>query len=235
MKPIYRSNGSYMCRIIASAPLLYFPFNEQSGLVAKNWGSLGIPADGSYTGVDLAAMSGPKGGLAPYFDGANDFVSIYSAALVAAFSGSAGTMMIWAKVYDASIWTYATYRILMIIKNDASNWVDIDRTTANNRIYVIYRANGINSAPGIVVSTLDWFHIALTWDAPNDIVRGYLNGVQQGADINGLGVFSGTPDSRWCCIGAGSNTPTAVFNGYLAHAALWDRALSPSEILLLGQ
>ena len=71
---------------------------------------------------------------APAFDGTNSYVNIYSASLNTAFSGSAGTFLCWAKVSGAGVWTDAAWRNLITLRVDASNYVEIAKSSTNNRL-----------------------------------------------------------------------------------------------------
>ena len=236
MKPLFRSKGSYNCRIIASDPLLYFPLDEASGSVAKNWGSLGAAANGSYTGVDLHSTPGPKGGGAPYFDGVNDSVDINSAGLAAAFPGSEGSVLAWAKVYDAAVWTDSQGRYVVQFNDGASNVFNMRRAPTDYYLTWYYNAGGVskvkNKTDG---NSLDWMALVCTWSASADECIVYYNGEQYGSKLTSLGVWDGTIDSSLCAIGSYSNSPSYVWKGYISHVALWDRALTPAEILSLYQ
>jgi hypothetical protein len=227
-----------MSRIIASAPIVYFPLNEKSGSVAKNWGSLGAAANGSYTGVDLANMSGPKGGVAPYFDGANDVVDIYSAALAAAINGLEGSALIWAKVENISVWLDGeTRRLFYIGASSAAPYVcfNKDSSGSSGKIAHIYRPAtyfAILSSP--FTTRADWLFIAQTWSNSADQFIAYIDGAQSGSPVTGLDAWSGALGSDKCTIGSYAvSSPSQVYQGYLSHFAFWDRVLTPTEIASL--
>jgi hypothetical protein len=236
MKPIFRSKGSYNSRIIATAPLVYFPLDEVSGSVAKNWGSLGAAANGSYTGVDLHYTPGPKGGGAPYFDGVNDYVNFYSAALAAAFNGDAGSILVWAKVFNPGVWTDGQYRNPLMVGADGTiNYLLIRKKSGDNQMSWYRYANSVLQT--VVLTTTgptNWMQLALTWSKNADQVKTFFNGTQSGNTQTGLENFIGNIASNYAVVGAFNSSIAQPWYGYLAHAAVWDRVLTPAEIASLA-
>jgi hypothetical protein len=236
MKPLFRSKGSYNAMVIGSKPLIYFPMNDPSGLVAKNWGTLGVASDGAYTGVDLRNMPGPKGGSVPYFDGANDFLNLYSAAMASAFNGNLGTLMVWIKARTAGIWTDATTRYIAYLKVDSGNYLRFYKTTTDNQ-FIIARAASTHAEQISTTSmggSTAWHCILMHWDdAGTNEVRHYIDGSQVGSTIEAY-TFVGSLASDQSLAGAGTSVPNYVWDGYLAHLALWDRVLTPAEISMLA-
>jgi hypothetical protein len=80
-----------------------------------------------------------------------------------------------------------------------------------------------------------WLHMAITWDKIQDEVKFYLDGVQVGTTQSSLGSWSGSLASDKCVIGAQDNSGAAVWYGYLAHVALWDKALSGKQVLWVSK
>jgi hypothetical protein len=234
---VIRSKGGlYTSKFIATQPLLYFPLNESSGTAAINRGSLGTPANGTYTGVDLANTAGPKTPfLAPYFDGVNDYVNIMSAALDATYNGQLGTIACWYKMNDMSLWTDGVYHwFIRLDRAGAQNKIQLLKRDVNNMLYWNYYANGVDtSITDITHADTSWHFMAMTWNLAADQMRAYLDGAQIGGTITGLGTWqAGNLDHA--NIGVQYLTPTYPHKGWLAHAALWNRVLSPTELLALA-
>src|SRR3990170_1264747 len=106
-------------RTASSALIGYWPFNENDGTTAWDWGKAGgrngtssgvIPADKFLYGLD--------GGPAYKFDGSDDYVSVAVTALLAAFSGAEFTFSIWAYSLD---WADSAERTLMYLADAAEN------------------------------------------------------------------------------------------------------------------
>ena len=218
----------YFAKVLSTRPTAYWPLSETSGAVANDISGNGY--HGAYTGVDLAQPGIGDGRTAPYFDGANDYTNVYSAGLAAAFNGAEGTLLVWARVADAGVWTDGASRYMMNLYVNASNRIHIVKSSSNNLVAMLYRANGTSQQHSFSAFTLSWLALALTWSAADDEVCGYANGVAAGVPLSGLGAWAGVLSASTTVIGAYSTTPTGVYLGWLGHAALWNRALTPTEV-----
>jgi hypothetical protein len=233
-----RDQGGYIEKVagVEAANLIgYWPLNELSGAVAND--QSGNERDGSYTGVTLAQTGIGDGNTCPLFDGANDYVDVGSASFISAFSGVAGTILAWIKVSDAGVWTDSNQRTVIYWMASTANRVKIERSTANNTMSVIYRANSATKQINISTSSTDWIHIGLTWDknaGATGEVKVYYNGSQYGSTLENLGVFVGSLDIDRILVGASIKTPNAVWDGYIAHVAAWTKALTAAQILNLA-
>ena len=229
--------ATYTDKVLATGPLLYFPLNETAGAAAVNYGSLGTAANGSYTGVTLANAAGPAGeGMAPFFDGANDYVDIYSAALDAAFSGATGTVMAWAKV-AAGAWNDGTIRKVFRILGDINNYYEMGQLAAANTSQHYGKAGGGAASINTGMSPATWICFAQTWSDGNndDEFRAFISGAQTGATSANLNNWTaGGLNANGAVIGAASTVPQNPWHGWLAHAAVWDHVKTPAEILDLA-
>lgn len=217
-----------------SANLVFlFPINETAGVTADN--AEGTAArDGTYTGVDLNNAIGPDGEPVPYFDGTGDRVNIYSNSTRDAFDGSAGTIFIQFKVENLGVWTDGSWRHAIKLAADASNYVIIVKRSTNNQLTFWYTAGGTIKERTITISETGWITAALTWDADEDEVRAYYQGNQQGATFTGLGAWAGTLNSTLCTIGSQSSVGGQAFQGWEGNGALWNDALTSTEIAALS-
>ena len=224
------SGATYGSAILATGPIAYWPLDEASGSVARCL--VNAAMNGTYEGPTLANAVGPDGAsLHPLFDGSNDRVDIQSAALAAAFSGAAGTMALWAKVYNAAVWTDSAVRYAAALRVDSSNYVCNGRHSNDNTIFSNYRAGG-TSEPEYNAghSATGWIHLAITWDKAADAVIHYINGSQAGSADTGLKAWAG---SLAICSLGGWSASEYLWYGWLAHPALWSTALSATQILAL--
>lgn len=220
----------YGRKIIAMGPIAYWTMSDPVGsAVAQD--SSGNGRNGAYTGVTLGGAGIGDGRTAASFDGSASYCNVYSASLAGAFSGPAGSIIGWAKVANAGAWADATVRRFMTIQVDANNRVYIEKVAGANTFGFNYVAGGTAKTRNRTTSTTAWFHAGLTWDKNADQVVGYFNGIQEGATLNALGTWAGVPVSTNCNIGANATTPTSVWNGSLAHWAVFNRALSAAEML----
>jgi hypothetical protein len=209
---------------------------ESSGSVAAD--SSGHGYNGAYTGVDLAYYTGIGGDKAPYFDGVNDFVNIYSVGLAAAFDSQEGSAIVWGKVSAAGIWTDGQAHSLFALGVDGTNnFIGLDKSTANNTVRGYYKAGGTSSSAsgtGLGGQTGNII-LGITWSKSADKVIFYGNGSQIDTTKTGLGVWAGALDSTLCSIGARNITPAQVWSGMVSLCALWSVALTPAEMLNLSK
>ncbi len=226
----------YTNKVIALAPIAYWPMSELSGLTMLD--ASGNARDGAYKGVGgplLGQIGIGDGRNAPLFDGTDDYANAFSAALQAAFSGVAGTIVQWVKVSAAGVWSDSTTRRSLQFQVDANNLVRFGRGTVNNQFVGAYTAAGTTKS--VVVTTAaptGWVHWAITWDAGADEVKVYMNGVQTGTTQTGLGVWAGSIATTTTTIGAASTSGGNPWSGYIAHTAVWTSALNATQILSLA-
>lgn len=229
---LYGAHMPYYKKVLGYGPIAYWPMWEPAGAVA---GCLVDPAqNGAYTGVTLGQLGIGDGKTCPYFDGANDYNNIYSVPFAGAFNGAEGTAIIWAQVLNAAVWTDASFRNVINILADFNNYIDIIKFAVNNWLTYRYIAGGVAEQIDYVTpAPTTFFSAGITWSAsapPTGEMRAYFNGIQVGATQVGLGVWAGAPAVGTTLIGAGNLVPGQVWNGYLAHGAVWDRPLTPVEM-----
>lgn len=231
-KPVlfYTPVASYAIKVLKTDPIAYWVQGEASGLVAVD--QVDSPAqDGIYQGVTLGQPGIGDGNTAPRYDGVNDFTDIYSASLAAAFDATQGTLAIWARVAAVGDWTDGVIRVMVQLFVDGNNFVRIDKGAGNNTLEFIYRAGAVTKQRNVnPVTDLIFMHLAATWSASADEFRVYFNGAQSGATLNALGAWVGALANTRCLIGANTQVPANVWDGYLAHCVVWDRPLSAPEI-----
>jgi hypothetical protein len=216
----------------AVRPISYLPLWEPSGIVANDIS--GNARHGAYTGVTLGQTGISDGRTSPLFDGINDYTNIYSASLAGAFNGAEGTVVLWGFL-PAGVWIDSQTRVFVGIRVDANNLVIINRTSTNNQLLLRYVAGGTISGGTITFSSTTWFHMAITWSKSADQMIRYINGAQTGATSTGLGVWAGALSSTQCTLGALNTVPQQILSGNLAHAAIWNKALSPAQIARLAK
>jgi hypothetical protein len=234
--PVALALGAYHERALATQParlIAYWRLNESAGTVVED--SSDANHDGTATGVTWGQGGIGDGYPAAGFDGVNDVINVYSAGLAGAFDGSAGTLMAWFKV-GVGAWTDGASRILVEFEADADNYVRLSKlNTPTNTLRWRYRAGGTTkSVDKSGVSDSGWLCVALTWDKSANQMNAYFNGAQEGATQTGLGTWAGSLASTASVIGAISTAAANPWHGDVAHVAIWDVALSASEIAALG-
>jgi len=226
--------------LIESHPLTMFPLWETGGLIANDLSGNGRNGAFAPGGVTYGQPGVGDGQGCAKLDGggaAVGYIDAYSASMAAAFNSSVGSMMIYAAPDDAGAWTSGAEKYIYRYRSTVNNRIDIlKRANPSDTIAAQYVANGVASSVELFgLSAADFYQIVLTWNKPGDRVRGYLNGLQFGPDVTGLGVWAGALNAGLCGIGAGGATNYEVWPGRLAYAVLWDREITPTEALAFAR
>lgn len=225
------SKANYWQRLktLQAANLLaLWRMNEAAGAVVAD--SSGNSYNGSATGVTWGQAGIGDGGTAPLFDGANDYIDVQSAGLTTAFNAAAGTVSIWV---NATTWNDGAASVVLSFRVNNDNAVLISKATGGD-VTVRYRAGATNKDVVISAASLTngkWHLMTITWSVAADEVKVYLDGAQSGLTQTSLGTWVGAPGIM--LIGAVTTTPTSVWAGKLALAALWNVALTPAQIASL--
>lgn len=219
--------------------LAYWPLDEASGTFAGD--DSGIGRHGSYKGSgEPSPGNSLQGFTAPVFDGTNDYINFYSTSLRDAFNGALGTLLAWVRVDGGSRWTDSTSRRAVMLQADANNIVSIVKNSTSGQIQGTYTAGGTTGKQVIDANQFsrNWVCVAFTWNAANDIIKLYTDGVRVtgvAGQQDGLGTWAGTLGPTTTVIGNSSTVgTTAVWNGAVAHVAVWDAELSAAEIAMLA-
>lgn len=225
---------AYTNKVIALAPIAYWPLADASGATATD--ESGNGRNGTYTSVTLGATGIGDGRTAATFVAASSsLVNVYTAGLAGAFNGAEGTMAAWAQVSGSGVWTDGSVRRVMILQASATNVIRIGRIGSNNVITIQYVANNVSKSVNHTASgQTTWLHFAITWSASNNRMRAYVNGAQTGANQTGLGVWAGSLASTGAVLGTDSTTPAFLWSGNIAHAAVFASELTPAQILSLA-
>lgn len=223
---------SYQERILSLAPIGYWPLDEASGGTATNYGTLGSSANGAYSGVTLNNIIAPGRTYAPLWDAVNDRVSISTTALQAGFTPAEFTFLIWGKVANAGVWTDGVQRDLLYLgynSNPGGNYIEVGKSNVANTLIFKRFANGTNvTQTRSPVSPTDWFLFGGTVSESAGQLISYYNAIAAGP--SGTGVFTGvTFNANQQNIGS-TTSAAGGFSGWLAHAMLWNRALTVEEI-----
>ena len=232
---------AYMRRILETegADLLaYWPLAEAAGAVAHNLEGT-VARDAAYTGVTLGEPGIGDGATCPWWDSANDFCNIYSASLAANFDGNEGTIFWWMKVTDAGVWADGRVRKLFLLACGAStndDFVMCQKTGASGRLDFLYGPGvsyKIITADGI--TDTGWIPCAMTFTHEgSDLYKAYMYGEALAPTHSSLNNWTMSLVDGRCEIGAGANPPYQVWDGWLAHVAIWNKALSDAQIVALS-
>jgi hypothetical protein len=217
--------GCISVRVYVSCPAI------NTGIAYFDDVSVLAPMHGLYTGVDLANANGPAKTKtkAPYFDGANDYVNIFSAPLASYLSGTLGTLGIWCKLNGS--WAGTTRYHAIRFLADANNYVYIEKSgTVNQWKFALNSGGAIAQVLDATAYSLGsaWFLSVLTWDKAANELKGYVNNAQVGTTQAIAGTWAGSATTA--LIGAATLTPVYVWDGWLAHAFILNRVAALAEI-----
>lgn len=177
----------------------------------------------------------PRIGKCLSHDGVNDLVNPYSGDLNSVFNPELGTLLVFAKVSAAGVWTDGTLRRVVMFQADASNFVLIGRPITNNTLQIRYTAGGVDSVINATLSATGFFMAALTWDKPGNAMKAYVNGVKSGATQAISGVWAGNFGTTTMGIGASNTSGNQPWSGFLSHPYLVNRAMTAAELLTIAQ
>lgn len=184
-----------------------------------------------------------------YFDGVDDGINALTAShygtilntlQAALLSSDAGTMMIWAKPWNASMWTEVdagdstTHSLFWLSDGTANNTACSSKFgSEDNIISSCYSANGTGlqayMGAGIGYGA-NWFHCCSTWSKTNDHYRNYFNGkpnTHVDWEKTGLGTWNAL---RVFYLSIGNKNTVEHWKGWLAHCAIWDKELSQPQV-----
>lgn len=199
---------------MSQSPALYWRLGETSGDIAGDLSGNG--RDGTYLGTYVLGKAGPLTG------DRNRAVSLAGNGMVRSsynpFSnGSARTFGGWARL-DAPRHNHAFF-------GGASNSNRYLRHVSSTRDI---EWSGVATFVDAVPSLEEWFHWVLVIDEPNSSLSLHVNGRLVGTRTD----FT----QRWVevgnlQVGGLGAVPSSAWDGLLGEIAVWERALSPTEIL----
>jgi hypothetical protein len=212
--------------------IFYAPLWEPSGSVITDLAAGRHGVTGGATPPAFGSAGIGDGRTALSFPGATAFGNIYSAGLAGAFNGAEGTLLAWAKVSGAGVWTDGTQRTLVHLGADANNEIWIYKPTLNNQVILrLRRGGGVASAVTYSgQADVGWVCWVITWDAN---LTTYKNGVVAAPVANG-DVWAGALAATLNVLGAYTTAAGTPYSGVIAHVAVFDRALAATEIAALG-
>lgn len=224
---------SYARRVLSVQPanlIRYWPLWEPAGTSGagsvKDQSSLGGHATPSNVTFGVAGV-GVR--TAASFNDSSSNVNIYSAALNTAFNTGELTLACWLLVAN---WTAAAAKYAFNL-GTGSHSVGIYQA-ATGQLSFIYNTTNVKQVAPTGLSYAGWFNAVLTISKSADRMRAYINGAQAGSDLTGLGAWSGALASVACAVGAAYSIPLNVWNGRIAHAAIWTKELTAAEVAALA-
>lgn len=221
-----------------SGLLALFPFQEESGAIAKVYSNVTpVPSNGAYSNQVLIGQPATSVlGRAIFNNASGARVALYSANLASAFAYTEASLFLFAKVQNASVWTNGIGGLLCQLRADGANFVNFAKQTVNNRFQYSINMGGIMKTSFITFSSTSFFMPCITWSKTNDRIRLYMNGALQGAPITGIGTFASPLTSNNTVALAGDLAATASrFLGYECYLGIFNRELTATEVLQIAR
>lgn len=217
--------------LFGSSLLAHWPLSETSGTVAVD--KSGNNLHGAYVGPTLAGDTSPFNRPAPTFDGINDEVNIYSAALNAAFNTEEGAIFIFSKMASA-VWADGVGRTKFNIRATASNYITFAKQATAGDVTILNVRGG--TASGFTfsgMSSTGFNCYCVTWSKSNNRMSVYLNGYFMPPLYTLLGTWTGALDSARCKIAASGGG--LYDKGTTSDVVIVSREATAAEVLRVAE
>lgn len=226
-------NGQYDAKIMqiqAGFHIDYWRLNDLVGSIAVDL--VDAARNGAYDAdVTLNAGLWTPGGASdpcPSWNGTSSDLNLLTSSLQSFFNGNKGTIALWFRMLDPAVWSDATVRTLARFRIDATNYIQLVKTTIANQFQFVRLGASINKTVThtFTGAPTTWQFVAFTWDNVADQVRAYVNGAQSGSTLTAIGTMSGALSSA----AVGSDPNASWWKGLISRASLWQVALTPTEV-----
>ena len=198
----------------------WFQLAEPSGTVAIDKSGRN---NATHTGVSLGKPGVNRLKRASQNDGATTYTNLIASASL--LNGNEGAIGVWA---TTGAWTDGVARFLVRIEVNTNNRAWIARAATNNRMFLRHTAGGTDKNITVLTAAPPgWFHTLLTWSLTQNKCDAYFNSISV-LETTNANAWVGTPTTM--LIGAGTTTPTLVWNGNINHVKLYNKWLNPFEV-----
>lgn len=212
-------------RIQAANLIGYWPLNGNANDIS------GYGYHGTTSNVTWTSAGWVDGSLCATFAG-NGYVNVFSAALAAAFNGSAGSVSMWQQVSAVGDWNDAAWRSTIDITVDGANSVSLAKRNTLNNFYFSHTSGGnTESRTYLTAGPTAWFHTGITWTIPGDQVIYYYAGAAVETDTV-LSAWAGTI-VRFL-LGAQTIALAQPWKGNIKDVGLWNTPLSGAQMAILA-
>jgi hypothetical protein len=202
-------------------PVAYWNFEEGGGTTVND--KSGNANTGTWNGSGNHWVSG-RSSKAGNFNGASDYVDVYSANLASAFNGKEGTITSWVKINSPS--NDGTNRGIFMFFKDNNNYFEIFKLTTGNLRFRRY-ANSVYSQQDYTVPANTWLQLAIAYSESQDSFKAYVNGTQIGSTVTGLGTWSGSIVEAKI----GKSFTGTYFNGSMDDFKIYNYARTGAQIM----
>ena len=183
--------------------------------------------NGTVSGATFSSTE--TGKRSALFDGSNDYINLTDNDVFEVNATDSRTFSLWFKLDSsaASSWMH-----LLNKRNVSSNntgWALYKNDTDKLDFVLVSGGTVVGTVTtNSAVSNNTWYHVAVTVDRTNDIMKIYLNGTLQ-TTTQSLASVGSVASTNPLYMGWGDNV--AYFDGSMDDFRVWERALSASEYL----
>ena len=159
------------------------------------------------------------------FNGSTQYVNCDTAA--GDMNAASGTISAWVRISDAMS---ANGQVLKA-STDSNNQLHLQYHNASEEWRFTYKAGGtvdLAVSSTTAEDTGDWVHVAMTWDASEDELKGYVNGTQVGGTKSSLGTWSGAINE--CYIGTNTLASNSFFKGNINEVSIFTNVADISKL-----
>lgn len=246
--PVPPEPDTYVEKVLKIKPsniIGYWPMSEHQG----NFTVEDVSPNG-YNGLGSSYLGSfgpsPDGEGAPLFYGTQDQVTYNNNGRIELsqsgfnddYDGSTGSFAIWFKLSNLVGQTgiYYPYKLANFVSNEYLGFTSIFDITWYGKViptdsYIVIKRNTSTLRTISGITDLNWHHIAVTWKVYLDEFRVYYDGDL----VTGGGMLPGWSGGiKKATIGSSFKQDTdkydGTFQGYLAHAILWDEILTQEDV-----
>lgn len=242
-----RDPVDYVNRVLELDPTVYWRLNEDPGVTTPSGRVYDQTTNGYYiihsTFPDAEYESFPPNtdDYTVRYNGTSDYTTINNANFypVGVFNGALYTISVWIRIYEKSTWPDIEQRTIIRLGKDIGNTISIYKNDADGFLTFTHRAGAgaVETVTESVGQPTSWAHVAMVvdqWVTPNPQWRAYFNGEEIGEIANSnCDAWSGPLMPAWNYIGVDLGI-TGFWKGGIAHMSIFDRALTPAQILDLA-
>jgi len=147
--------------------------------------------------------------------------------LAAALNPGEGGLILWARAYNAAVWTDGVTKTLFDLFMDGSNYLRFQYQGGAAKTLSMYYAAGGALVSGVDANCypLDWVCLGMTWSKSADGAEFYHNGQKFGT-VSGLGTWAGSATRA----SIGYQNVSNFWNGWLTDVLLVNRRITALEM-----
>jgi hypothetical protein len=223
-----------------AVPLAHWALDEGSGAVATDGSGNGLNGSlgGNLDTTGWVTTAAPTISVNPYalqFDGVDDHVSLPSGGVLD-IAGNAVTLSLWINL-DKLPNAIGGTGFAGIYDSVQDSYVFYEDDLSDELRFKVTDADGTAERPGIPAADLQtgrWYHVVGVYDGEAGQASIYLDGELKDVHSN-MFLTGAVKPGQVAALGRDGTASQSYFQGRLDEVQVFDRALTPEEILLLAE